>query len=235
MSHSPQAMTAGAALILALLAAAPPWAHAQDEAGGEVAALAEELRLLREGVEESNRVDWALFAVSLTVGAVITAAAVWGSVRNARQVERHVSLTERHVSLTAADMSARMRPMLRWTSDGNRLVYPPRVLEGAMIVIRLLNAGQAAAVGIVCDVRFGMEGDLEAGRAGHRRDQWGSLAPNSAIHLNVHVTEEQRLRARGKREKFRVEVKAEYRGPDGREYKYSMGGDYDGREALLHD
>lgn len=188
-------------LPVALLAAVLPWAHAQGEADGEVAALAEELRQLREGVEESNRVDWALFAVSLTVRAAITVAAVWGSVRNARQVERHVALTE-------ADMSTRLRPMLRWTSDGDRLVHPPRVLEGTVIVIRMLNAGQAAAVDIVCDVKFGMEGDFEAGRAGHRRDQWGSLAPNSAIHLNVHVTEEQKCRAREKKEKFHVEIKA---------------------------
>jgi len=162
------------------------------------------------------------------LGIILAATAIGGTIWNGLQIARHVGLVER-------DMATRLRPILGWASDGDRRVWPPSVREGKVHVIKILNAGPVAAMGIVLDVRFGTEGDFQAGKAGHMRNQWGTLAPNSAIHLNVHMTGEQERRAKEKREKFCVEIKAEYRGPDGKGYEYSMGGDYDGREMLLRD
>lgn len=224
-------MAAAAVLAAALLAAAPPWATAQGQAGGEAgdaAMLAEELRLLREGVEESNRVGWALFVVSLVVGVGIATLAAWGTVRNTGQLERHVRLVE-------ADMSTRLRPQLGWTTDGDIPSHTFAAITGNQIKLRIINAGQVAAVGIVCDVRVGLEGDFEAGSEVRSRDRWGSLAPNKRIDIDLPLTTEQLLRIREGGEKFRIEVLAEYRGPDGREYRYAMSGHYDGHNVILRD
>ena len=164
----------------------------------------------------------------VVIGVALALAAVGGAIWNGIQIHRHVSLVKK-------DDDERLRPMLRWTSEGDRRVYPPSVTDGKVIVIKILNAGQVAAVGIVCDVRFGMEGDFGSEKVGHSKNEWGSLAPNMAIHLNVHVTGEQMRRVLEGKEKFHIEIMAEYRGPGEKKYEYSMSGDYDGRETLLHD
>ena len=215
-------------LLAALLAAALPWTLAQGQGDGEIEALAEELRQLREEVGESNHVGWALFAVSLAAGTGIAALAVWGTLRNTRQLERHVKLLE-------TDMTTRLRPLLRWTSDRDKRGITVNVPDGRVISIRMVNAGQVAAVGIVCDVKYGMASDFESGKAGCRKDQYGSLAPNRSMDVNVWVSGEQERMVREEKKKFHMEIHAEYRGPDGREYAYSMSGDYDGWQALLRD
>ncbi|RNJ71451.1 MAG: hypothetical protein EB824_06865 [Thaumarchaeota archaeon S15] len=215
-------------LLAVLLAAALPWAFAQSQDDGEVERLADELRQLRGEMRESNRVGWALFVVSLAAGTGIAALAIWGTLRNTRQLERHVKLLE-------TDMTTRLRPLLRWTSDRDKRGITVNVPDGRVISIRIVNAGQVAAVGIVCDVKYGMASDFEAGKAGCRKDQYGSLAPNRSMDVNVWVSGEQVRMVREEKKKFRMEIHAEYRGPDGREYAYSMSGDYDGWQALLHD
>jgi len=215
-------------LLAALLAIALPWTSAQGQADGGVERLAEELRQLREEVRESSRADRDLFLVSFWVGMGIAAAAVCGTVWNALLLRKHVNVIKK-------DMDERLRPLLRWTSDRDKQGIPVNVLDGRVISIRIINAGQVAAVGIVCDVKYGMASDFEAGKAGCRKDQYGSLAPNRSMDVNVWVSGEQVRMVREEKKKFRMEIHAEYRGPDGREYAYSMSGDYDGWQALLHD
>jgi len=225
---APRDRVSAALPFVALLAAAFPWIPAQGQAGGEIDRLADELRQLREGVEESNRVGWVLFAVSLAVGSAIALIAAWGTIRNTRELAKHVALVEK-------DMDKRLRPFLVWTADGDMPSHTFAVIDGNQIKVRIINAGQVAAVGIVCDVRVGLEADFEAGNEVRSQDQWGSLAPNKCIEIDIPLADEHVLRVKGKKEKFRIDVRAEYRGPDGKEYEYSMSGRYDGANVILRD
>lgn len=228
MSPGPEAKTVGATLIAVLLALTFPWAHAQGQDNGELGTLADELQRLRAEVAESNRANWALFIVSFAIGMAIAVAAVVGTVWNARQLRRHVGLVE-------ADMATRLRPVLVWTADGDMPSHTFAVVTGSRIKIRIINAGQVAAVRIVCDIKVGMAGDFEAGEETRSIDKWGSLAPTKHIEIDLPLTDEQNFRVRRRREKFHIDIVAKYRAPYGQEYQYSMSGDYDGLNMILRD
>jgi len=219
MPPRPRARTP-AVLAAALLAAALPWAHAQGPGSGELGDLLDELRRLRDGVEESNRVGWALFAVSFVIGTAIAAAAVVGTLCNTRQLRRHGNLVKE-------DMEVRLRPQLGWTTDSNLLLQPRDVNSGGVFRIMIINAGQVAATEIVCRMKLGMASDFEIGKIEHKRDCRGSLAPNMSIEVRVPITTEQ-MRAASQQDQFHAEILIEYRGPGKKVYEYSMSGDYDG-------
>ena len=161
------------------------------------------------------------------IGIVLAAAAVGGPIWNGWQLRRHVNLVE-------ADIAARLRPVLAWVSDGSGQGHALTVLGGGLVRVRIINAGQVAAVGIAYAVRSGMEGDFGSGGTGHSRGRRGALAPNSCMEIDVWMTDEQGRRAQ-EGERFRLEVALEYRSPAGKEYEYSVSGVYDGRETVLRD
>ena len=216
-------------LLAALLAASIPWTPAQGQGDDGIEALAEELRQLREAVEESSRADRDLFLVSLVIGTVIAVVAIAGTVCNAL-------LLRRHVNAVKDDMGKRLRPLLRWTADGDLPSRTLAVIDGNQIKIRIINAGQVAAVGIVLGGRFGLTGDFEAGReARYEGAQWGSLAPNKSMEVDLEITGEQMRRIRKEGERFHIEILLKYQDPGGKDYEYSMNGHYDGKSVILRD
>lgn len=214
-------------LAAALLVGALPWAPAQGQADDESVGLADELRLLREEAREANRLSWMLFLASFVVGMAIAAVAVAGTVRNAWQLRRHVDLVQR-------DMDERLRPELGRTTDSNLLPRPIDIDSGGLFRVRIINAGQVAARKIVCDMKFGMASDFEAGVEEHKRENRGFLAPDKLIEVRVPITTEQ-MRAASQQDQFHVEILVEYSGPGGKEYGCPVNGDYDGVEARWSD
>jgi len=222
----------GAASTLALavlLASALPWTSTQGQADGGVEALAEELRQLREAVEESSRADRDLFLVSLVASIAIAGVAVGGTVWNALLLRKHVNVIKK-------DMDERLRPLLRWTADGDRPSRTFAVIDGNQIKIRIINAGQVAAVGIVLEGRMGLTGDFEAGRESrYKGAKWGSLAPNKSMEVDLVITDEDMRRIREKKERLHVEILLKYQDPGGKEYEYALSGHYDGEDMILRD
>ena len=214
-------------LLAALLAIALPWTSAQGQADGGVERLAEELRQLREEVRESSRADRDLFLVSLVTGMGIAGVAVGGTVWNAWQLHRHVNVIKK-------DMDERLRPLLGQTTDENLLLPPKEVDSGGVFRIKIINAGQVAAGGVVCSMKVGMASDFDAGCAKRKQERRGYLAPDKLIEVRVPITTEQ-MRKASQQDKFRAEVLVEYRGPGEKAYKYSMSGYYDGIEMQWRD
>jgi len=214
-------------LLAALLAASIPWTLAQGQGDGGVEALAEELRQLREAVEESSRADRDLFLVSFWVGMGIASTAVAGTAWNAWQLRRHVNVIKK-------DMDERLRPLLGWTTDSNLMLPARDVGNGGVFRIRIINAGPVAARGIVCSIKVGMASDFEAGSTKRKQEHRGYLAPDKLIEVRVPITTKQ-MRKASQQDKFRAEILVEYRGLGEKAYKYSMSGDYDGKVALWRD
>lgn len=164
----------------------------------------------------------------VVIGVILAAAAVGGTMWNGWQLYRHVNLAKR-------DADGRLRPVLAWTADSDRPSHTFAIVEADQITIRIINAGQVAAVGIECDARFGMEDEFKAGKAKHDKSQWGSLAPNKVLEVGVPITGTQNIQALEKKKKFHIEIAAEYRAPGGKVYRYAMRGDYDGWHVTLRD
>lgn len=206
-------MNAAAVAIVAAAMLLPHAALAQDGAGNATVGVAQEAA----GAPDA----WVI------LGIVLAATAVGGTIWNGSQLRRHVDLVKR-------DMDERLRPVLAWVSDGTRQGHSLTVLGGGMVRVRILNAGQVAAVGIAYAVRSGMGGDLEEAGTGRVWGQRGALAPNASMAIDVWLTDEQ-VRRTQRGEKFHFEVLLEYRSPAGAAYGYSMSGDYDGTQTVLRD
>ncbi|MDD9810080.1 MAG: tetratricopeptide repeat protein [Thaumarchaeota archaeon] len=212
-------------LLAALLAAALPWASAQGQGDGGVEALAEELRQLREAVEESSRADRDLFLVSFWVGMGIAAAAVVGTVCNALLLRRHVNVIKK-------DMDKRLRPVLVWAEiegDGPVGVYGDGGLPGG-IRIKLVNAGQVSAEEIVVHHGIRLVGEGEALRLQTRR--LGALEPGKHAEVRIPMSMEGLGRALGGGMVY-VDAVFEYRGGGHDSLAYHVAGYRSGTLSTL--
>lgn len=184
--------------------------------GDGAAAVAEELRLLREGLREqaegASRASEALFWSSFLVGAGIALVAVAGTACS-------VVYLRRHVGLLVTDAQERLRPALACTECFVREETDADSGQATRrLVFEITNVGAVAAVGVRGHARYGT-GTSPDSLSDLQATDWpiGALAPGLKKSFVAGISAK---RGKGTNNPFWLEVTLEYRAIGGRLYKY---------------
>lgn len=203
-------------LAIVTLLAAHAIIQAAGAQGDGTAAVAEELRQMREQMreqaEEASRASEALFWSSFLAGICIALVAVAGTACS-------VVYLRRHVGLLRADAHERLRPALARTEC---FVKEERDASSGQVtrhlVFEITNVGAVAAVGVRGHARYGTGTSVDSLRDLQITD-WpiGALAPSLKKSFDTGISAK---RSKGTNNPFWLEVTLEYRAIGGRLYRY---------------
>lgn len=129
----------------------------------------------------------------------------------------------------------RLRPVLAWVTFGEGRKLVKRSLPGGptVVMVRITNVGQVAAMDVVSRARVGVSSHMERRFLRHARpDLVGSLHPGTSTDILVEISEEEHSVIQGGGT-ARLEITLEYMTVDNRRHSYIVGGSYsEGANAL---
>jgi len=180
-----------------LVAMAPVGGAAAEERDAGMAGVSEELRHLRERIDEASHQSNATAAALFVVGLAVAAIAVYGTHKSLGYLGTQSRYFERHLEHLREDMRAKTWPVLSWVTIGGRLTHEigMRADDSRLVTIRVMNVGTASALNVksweVCGVSDG-----GGGIVGERRSvrSWGSLPPGGFMDISVLVSAKEHRR-----------------------------------------